>query len=84
MTKNNLRGWHVKDVVSLIKCAIIIHNMNVKEHMSVYNFNFDVIFNEFEQPGVEDDGQLHSFGAVKVDFSYEATTFILHSILADS
>ena len=55
--------------------------MIVKEHMSSCNFNFNVMFNEFDQPEVEDDGELNLFGAVSVDFDDKFTTSI-ESILA--
>ena len=62
-----MRGSHVKDIVSLIECAIIAHNVILKECMSA---------NNFDQSEVEDDGQLIFFGAVSVDFNDEVTTSI--------
>ena len=74
--KNNFRGWHVKDIASLIECAIIINNVIVKECMSASNFDFEVMLNYLDQPEVEDDAQLNFFGAVSVNFNDEVTTSI--------
>ena len=74
--KNHLRGWRVKDIISLIKCIIITHNMIVKERRSVCNFNFEVIFNDFYQPENEDDEQLNLLEEADIDFNDEVTTSI--------
>ena len=63
--------WHIKEIISLIKCVIVAHDEIVKERMSECNFNFKFMLNDFDQPKVEDDGKLNLFGAVSIYLNNE-------------
>ena len=59
-----------------MKCAIIIHNIVVKERLQSRNFYHHVNIYSAEVDQIEDDGEMNLFRAELVDHNDETTTML--------
>lgn len=76
LLKNNLRSWSIEKIKNIMRCAITIHNMVVKERLQSRTFYHYVSIQSAEVDQNEDNGEMNLFRVGLAEHNEDATTLL--------